>query len=131
MADYSISISNSLNVFGPAPSDLWNERAWNSFLWGEGSNDLQVIVTKYIENLTELSLDSSVSAYAYFNMTLDNSLAPDADMYSESVSDGSGWSYVFPSNVTDGESRFTPTYTEAAAASTTWTSATVATTTWS
>jgi hypothetical protein len=130
VADYSISISNSLNLFGPAPSDLWNAYAWNAFLWGEGTEDLQVIVTKVIENTSGVILDSSVSISLSIYLSISNSLTPESDMYSERLYSG-GWSYVFASNTTDGESRYIPSYASGSAQSTTWTSAAVTATSWS
>lgn len=130
MTDYNVSINNSMNLFGPAPTDLWNAYAWNAFLWGEGTADLQVIVTKVIENSSGVSLDSSVSTSLSIYLTISNTLTPVADMHSESLYNG-GWSYVFASNTTDGESRYFPSYTEASAQSTTWASAAVSATSWS
>ncbi len=151
MADHNITISNSLNTFGPAPTDLWNEWNWNAFKWGEGTADLQVFVNLIVNTSAlapssavelfwnfyisiadaSLVLDSSVTPYFYTSINIANTLTPVADMYAESLTDGSGYNYVFPSNVTDAEQRTIPTYTDVDGASTTWTTSTASTTTWS
>jgi len=48
-----------------------------------------------------------------------------------SLLDGSGYSYVFPSDVTDPDSRYFPVWTESTDQTTSFTTATDATTTWS
>ena len=129
MADHNITISNSLNTFGLAPSNKWNDWNWNAFLWGEGTEDMQVLVQKLIEEA--VTFDSAVTTQFSVYVIISNSLTPDADMYAESLTDGSGYNYVFASNTTDGEGRTFPTYTAVTDGSGTWTAATAATTTWS
>lgn len=149
MADHNISISNSLNTFGPAPSDKWNDWNWNAFKWGEGTEDLQVFVN-LIVNTSSLSptsemyfgfmhmldigstaLTSSVDPYLYTGITIGNDLSVLADMYSESLQDNRGYYYVFADRTTEAENRFNPTYTENDATNTTWASAAVSSTSWS
>jgi len=151
MADHNITISNSLNTFGPAPSDVWNAWNWNAFKWGEGTADLQVFVNLIVNtsdlaptsamslhwgfyiSIADASLTptSSIDAYLYTSITISNALSPTADMYSESLTDGSGYSYVFASNVTNAEDGTTPTYTSVSDGTGTWTAVSAATTTWS
>lgn len=150
MADYNVTINNSVNTFGPAPSNLWNAYNWNSFLWGEGTSDLAVYVN-LIVNTSSFSLDSAITQYwgfyisisdaslvptssvdIYFatGITISETLSPTADMYAETLGDGSGYNYVFGVS-TNAENRPPSTYTEASDPSTTWVAASAATTTWS
>ena len=130
MADFSISIANSLNTFGPAPADTWGSKLWNAFLWGEGSEDLQVFINLIVAT-SALSLDTSISTLFEVYVTISNSLAPTADMFLEGLSDGSGYNYVFASNTTDGEGRTFPVYAPVSDGTGSWTEATAAVTTWS
>ncbi len=153
MADHSITISNSLYTWGVAPSNKWGEFNWNAFLWGEGANDLQVLTLHYIDvgSATPLSamsisayffptaiansvtLDTSVTVTVAYVMSISiaNTLEPTADMYSETLSDGSGWDYIFPNNTSNIDNKVTPTYTAASDPGTSWSSASGVTSTWS
>ena len=130
MASFSVSLNNSLNLFGIAPTDNWNAYNWNAFIWGEGTQGLETIVTKVLDS-GSATFDSSLSLSLQAVATLDNDLTFTGDMYSESVSDGSGYNVVFAGNTTNGENRPGTTYTAGSAGSTTWTSATVGSTSWS
>lgn len=127
MANFTITISNSLNVFGIAPADLWNAYDWNAFLWGEGTTDLPVTVGKVLDNSTS-SDSSQTRSQAH---SIDNTVGTDVDMGNETLSEPSGWSYVFPNQASNLEDRDFTTWTEGTSSSTTWTTATAASTTWS
>jgi hypothetical protein len=129
MADYSVTLNNSLNLFGVAPTSLWNAYNWGSFLWGEGTQDLETRTVKVLDS--SVSLDSAVTLSAYFVISVANDLSTSADMGSESLSDGSGYNYVVPSNVTEFENRSIASYTAGSAASTSWTTATATSVVWS
>jgi hypothetical protein len=127
MVALNITITNRLNVFGPAPSNKWADYLWNSFNWGEGTADLQAFVLKTLSN--SIAPDSSASLGLVHPIS--NSLAPTTAMGSERLKDGSGYDYVFPDDTTEGEDRDFPTWTEPGAAASTWTPATDPSTSWS
>lgn len=133
MADYTVSITNAVNCFGPAPSTKWGTHdpytmVWGSFKWGEGTEDL---VTHYEKRLTSETLTLSDAIYKNANKLLDNSIAATSETTMESLQTGNGYYYVFTGPVTDAENRNLSTYTSQTAQSTTYTSASVASTTWS
>jgi len=128
MADFSVTINNSINSWGPAPSNKWGAWNWNAFKWGEGTHDLTTETVKVSSET--LSLSQSLSLAADFVISLANSVASAEDLGSEVLRSGS-YSYVFPSNVTDGESRSFATWTSGSVASVTWTSGTATSTSWS
>lgn len=130
MADFSIAINNSLNLFGLADTDKWNAYNWNAFIWGEGTLDSEQLVDKTI-TAGSIGSDSAITTIVDFLLSFTNSIGSEADMFSEGLTDGSGYSYVYPDDVTDAESRYFPTYSSQSVASTTWSTATVSTTTWS
>lgn len=134
MANFTITITNQVRTFGPAPSSKWGTNTpyamtWGTTKWGEGTEDLQVAYGKLLgESVTPSdALNLSVG----FQRDFSNSLTFTGDLSFESLSDGSGWAYVFISNTTDGEARASNTYTAASRATTTYTSLTVSATTWS
>ena len=128
MADWTISISNSLNLFGAGPSSLWYKHNWGEFLWGEGTEDMIHGIFKVIDN--SQSISDTVSKSITRKVT--NNLAMTSAMTEEMLKDGSGYNYVFVKPSTDGEDRSltqwssadigdVATYTCAAAGGTTWT----------
>lgn len=127
MATFTVTISNSLNVFGPAPSDKWEAFNWGSFLWGEGTADLQTIVFKLLTN--SLTPDTAVGKEV--RRIIQNALTVDADMGFEQLLTANGYAYVFPNHTTNAEERDFPDWTSATAGAPTWASQSVATTSWS
>jgi hypothetical protein len=45
MADYTVTINNSLRTFGIGPTSQWGAMTWGSSKWGEGSIAVQTIKT--------------------------------------------------------------------------------------
>lgn len=127
MADFNITISNSLNLFGPAPSNKWNAYLWNAFLWGEGTADLAVAVGKIISNALALSDALAKSAVH----VISESIGVTGDMGSEYLTDAAGYTHVFPSDVTNAEDRDFPDWSSGAAGSPAWATSTAGSTTWS
>jgi hypothetical protein len=149
MANYNITISNSLNTFGLAPSDKWNDWNWNAFKWGEGTEDLQVFINLIVNtsalaptsdmyfrfmhmlDIGSTALTSAIDAYLYTGISISNSLSITGDMLSETLMDSAGYNYVFSGQTTNAEDRFSPTYASQTANTTTWASAAASSTTWS
>lgn len=132
MADFNITISNSLNVFGPEGTNRWGGawgNEWGAFLWGYGNVDLDTRVRKLIsESLTPTDyFEISV----YFYKVISETLEPTADMGSESLQDGSGYYYVFPDNTTEGENRDFPSWSEGSTSTQSFTCQAAGSTTWS
>ncbi len=129
MAAFSITVTNRLNVFGAAPSDLWNSYAWNAFKWGDGTADLGTRVVKLVANNMAVSSDSAL--VLYFIKLISNALMVTGDMGSEQLRDGEGYLYVFPDRTTEGESRATVTWTQGSAQTSSYSASAVVLTTWS
>lgn len=127
MADLTQSISESFNLFG-GRTDLWNAFNWGAFKWGEGTAPLIVDVTDLISE--SLSPSDAITRFDSIGL-VSETLSPTNDMTSEGLTDGSGYSYIFPSDVTNHESQAIPSYTTGSDPSSTWTSATAGSTTWS
>jgi hypothetical protein len=133
VADHVISISNSLNLFGPAPSTKWGEGSpytmtWGTSKWGEGTEDLIVSVEKYLGN--EITASDAYFKEAAHAVNF-GEISSTFEMSSESLLDGSGYYYVFRKPSTDAENQVITTYASGSVASVTWTSGTVSATSWS
>lgn len=127
MANHSITIENSIGVFGPAPSNKWGDYNWNAFTWGEGNEDLPVwVVTQYTANAIALSM----AIYTRVTKFIGQTLTVAADMGSEVLKNGD-WTYNFTDRATDAEDRDTATWTGDPEESTTWTEDAEENTEWS
>lgn len=107
MADFTKTISNSVNFFAGEPSSKWGEWAWGSFKWGYGTNDLPEAITHLISE--SISPDSAV--YKQPMHLISESLSITGDPSFEGVGDGSGYYYGFVSNTDNAENRASVTYT--------------------
>ncbi len=127
MADFSITISNRLQVFGSGPSTKWNALTWSSGKWGEGTNEIVQDVIKNISNSLSLSDDYTFGS----SKTISNAIYPTFEMASEYLTDANGYYFVFVGGLSDAENQIITTYTEGSQASTSYTSATGGSTVWS
>ncbi len=127
MANFTKTISNSLNLFGGSPTSLWQAWNWNAFKWGEGTADLAVAAMHVISE--SLSLDSLVYDRSVV-FVLSNTLSMDSDMNESYLTDGSGYSYLFPSDVTNHEDQSIASYVSGSRPSNSWSSGSVGASTW-
>lgn len=128
MANLSMTISNSVNLFGGWPTSKWNAWNWNAFKWGGKTEDIPVRVVHLISE--SLSTDSAISQKKAVHL-ISESISPTSDNLSETLADGSGYYYVFPSNASNHENQSIASYTSGSSPSVTWTSASVSSTSWS
>ena len=129
MADFTITISNSLNVIGIETPNLWNTMEWGEN-WGYGDVDLPVVVDKVIaESLSGIT--DAVTTAADFVDSYANSLSLSSAIADLFLVDADGYFHVFRGGVTDGIDRISTDYTSSADPSTSWTPATDPTTSWS
>lgn len=134
MADYSVTITNAVNVFGPSPTEKWasgttgtNPLVWGVDNWGSGTEDLP----QYVQKLLEDGVSLTEALHKYAQHFLENSVSASADMSSEILTDGSGYTRLFADGASDGESRGSSTWSAVAAASTSYSTATATSVTWS
>jgi hypothetical protein len=128
LANFTKTISNSLNLFGCSPSSKWGAWNWNAFKWGEGTADLPVDVTHLISEV--LTLDSTIPQHVV-EFVLSVSLAIISANESEYLTDGSGYNYVFPSDVTNHENQTLASYTVGSGPTDNWSSGSGGSTSWS
>lgn len=128
MADFTKTVSNTINVFGGSPTSNWGVMIWGTDKWGEGSVDLPVAVEKLIENTQSFSDDYSNEVEHSVDM---GSVTVSSETVSEGLQDGSGYSYVFPGPTTENENKNISNWSSATADTETWTSGSVGSTTWS
>ena len=110
MADFSKTISNSVNAFGIAPSNKWNVFNWNAFTWGEGTSDLIVFIDHML-----ISEGFSVATDISLNFTVKNrnTFSIGTEISDLRLNDGTGvFQKVFPGNVTNATDRIETSYTK-------------------
>lgn len=135
MADFTKNISNTVGVFGPASPTLWglnppNPMIWGVSKWGDGSIDLVVDFGKSWGESVALSEAISDLSIGYFR-TFVNPVTVDSETVMETLSDGSGYSYVFIKPTTDAENRNLSSYTSSVPGSVTYASHSVGAIVWS
>lgn len=133
MADFTKTITNSIQCFGAGPSSQWGVMQWNSggtYKWGEGTVEIQQDFAKVLSPKT-LTLSDTLSLVVDFNVTLSESLPSDFEASDETLSDQAGYSYVFRLPTTNAEDQIITSYTTDPDESTSYASLTVATTVWS
>lgn len=128
MADFSITVSNSISCLGPGPTTKWNAFDWGTGLWGAGSVDLQTDTVKAISEA--IALADTLAVSAQFMRTITNEISGTFEMSSETLKSGN-WNYVFTKPTTDAENRNPNAFTEVTDPSTTWASGVATSTSWS
>jgi len=128
LADFTISVSNSLNVFGAGPSSKWNEHNWGEFNWGEGTEDMIHGIFKFIDNSQSIA-----DTYAFtFNKVVSNSQSLNSALPIQYLIDANGYYYIFTKPTTDAEERSDATWSDADVGDVaTWTCQAAGSTTWS
>ena len=126
MADLSQTVTNSLNLFGPAPSDKWNAYNWNAFIWGEGTAPLVKVPFKVLSETVTLT-DSTAKVPS---RVIENTLSPTTSVTLENLTDGEGYYHVFPGGVTDGTDRVATTWSDGSSTSPSWSQGTASSTVW-
>lgn len=127
MADFSVTINNSMNVLGIEPPSLWGVMQWGEH-WGYGDIDLPVDFGKFLDD--SLTLDSSVSIDDFAHI-ITESFSFSSSISSITLVDLDGYFTVFKGGVTNAENRISTSYTEATGNSSTWTPVTNPSTSWS
>ena len=151
MADFVITVSNSIRFLGGGPSTKWSTNpastytmVWGTSKWGEGTEDIPNVVEAIISssfslspalrfdvtNLVETSLVLTTEIMFDHVISIQGTISPLSETSSEGLKSGS-WDYVFPSNTVDAETRTVPTYTSGTAGALAWTSGVTGTTIWS
>ena len=125
---FTKTITNSITLFGPAPS-YWGNMQWGE-KWGEGSEDLPCEIGKN-SFLESVSISSTITPESRFNFTVSNSVVLSGDMYSEYMLDGGGYYYVFVKPNENAEQRTLATYAAVSPSSVSYTCLSVGSVTWS
>jgi len=108
MTDHTITISNSVGVFGMARTTEWNNFNWDEALWGEGTNGLVTKACKLISN----SLVSTSAVSKKISKLVTNSLPVSSDPSNQTKRTGNGYKYVFRKPSTNADDRALTQWTE-------------------
>lgn len=129
MADFTQTIENSINVFGPADTNKWNAITWGTHNWGYGDDDLQTSIFKVLDSGT-ITLTNEIEKSVGFIRTFSQSMTVTGDMTFEGLTDNAGYSKL-DKGVSNYEDRYFPEYTEATRPDATYTAGTGNSTSWS
>lgn len=150
MADYTKTITNSINLFGVGPSSKWGQSipiytmTWGTTKWGEGTypqifsivkvaSSAIIPDTTYTKSVVKLIEDSIAPTDVFSKGStklIENSFSVLSDNSSEELSNGV-WKTVFVSDTTNAENRDFASWTSATRASSSFTCAASGTTPWS
>jgi hypothetical protein len=109
MADYSKTVTNTIEVFGGGQSTKWNEFTWDDYVWGEGT--LGIPFT-YLKNIYETQvMTDNYDLYAQFNINKSNTISMTIEPSNEMISQGV-WELEFTAPSTNAENRSLTTWTE-------------------
>lgn len=128
MTNWSQNVSTSVNVFAGTPSDLWNSGNWGTIKWGYGSNDLIQQLNHVLGD--SLSPTDAIGSHSPVHV-LAGSISLAEIVPSEILSDGSGWTYNFPSNVSNVINESNPSWASGTTGVQAWTSGVTGSTVWS
>jgi hypothetical protein len=145
MANLSITVTNTLDVHGPAAATVWNTFLWGAANWGQSADlgtqvehvvdttlsptsEPMKLVTKFVDD-EGVFLASELEKIFY--MLVNNSITLLADMQSERLQESNGYFYLYPDRTTDAESRAVNTYTAGTGPGSSWTPVAAAATSWS
>ena len=126
MADFTITISNSVNLFGPADASLWGTMVWGTNFWGTDS-DQEFEVIKALSN----GFSATVAFSFGFDKTVStNTVSAAVDLATLTLQDSNGFCYVFPSDSKNAANNPDTSYSQVAGSDSTWTTFPISGTTW-
>lgn len=155
MANYSITVSNTFNIFGGTPTNRWGSAVsgrtlvWQSVgastfenLWGT-QEDFELLITKGISNslnfatdpqksVTKQVIDSiglSSTVGKKVTRQIDESLSV-ANTMSTLTKQNNDWNYIFPGETDNAIDQAEVTWSVVSGSSSTWATAAAAATTW-
>lgn len=130
MADHTITLSNTLNLFEPRATVWGNTGAttmtWGTDVWGAQSEDFITDVGKFLAET--LSMADAVTSEILNLIT--NTLTFSSALTIEYLLDGI-WYYIFPGGITNAEDRISTTWGDASSVSTSYSTPVSPNTTWS
>jgi hypothetical protein len=127
VAEFSVTVSESVRCFGGAPSSLWNSYLWNAFKWGDGTASMVVGAFVGVSESQASTTDVGVVPV----VVVSESVASVATMVSGFIRDAAGYYRMFSNDTADGEQRDTPTWAAGSATTPTWASAAATAASWS
>lgn len=126
MADFTITISNTVGLFGPADASLWGTMLWGTDYWGTDS-DQEFEVIKALSN----GFSASVAFSFDFDKTVStNSVGLASDIPTLILQDSNGFCYVFPSDQKNAANNPDTSYSMVADTDATWTTFPINGATW-
>lgn len=128
MADFTITISNQVDVFGATPASLWGVVEGDVGNWGYSSQEFPHNIGKFISNSQSLSDSFTKKVSRIYG----NDLSIDSDVTNLELLDGNGYNYVFTLPTIDADEKADDIWTDESIGDVvTYTSAGINNTEWS
>lgn len=142
MADFTKTITNSVNPFGLGPSTKWGQSVfgytmtWGTAKWLGGltsSDSINRVKMDFINVvIPSIAPSSTISNQLSIYRTISFSMSPGSDVTQRTLQDGTlSWYYVFAGNTTNADSQSIPTWGETASSVVTYVCQSTSTITWS
>jgi hypothetical protein len=125
MADLTITISNAINLFGPADTSLYGTAVYGTDLYGTDS-DMEFAVDKLFSNTANVADALTFEA----DKLTANSVSVSPDIATITRQDAAGFIYVFPSNQLNGANIPSGVFSQIAIGSDAFTTLPANSTTW-
>lgn len=126
MADYTITVSNTLNVFGNKKTSRWGSMVWGTGKWGYGDFDLITTVYKVVGNTVTLA--GATIALSTTKVVI-STMVVTGNQASQYLYDSNGYYHIF-NNDENAENRSLTSYTSLNTGSATYSTVADPSTTW-
>lgn len=128
MADFTITVTDSIRFFGGEPPNLWGTLVWGTDGWAYGQPEVQQV--NHLVDMGDVILSEDVT-YSPSKALAGESITLTGALTLLTLRDAAGYYHVFLGNVTDSEERASTTWSSASDPSSSWSQVTQPTTTWS
>jgi hypothetical protein len=95
MANFTKTITNSINLFGSKSTNKWGSMVWLTDNWAFGSGELFQSVYKVVSN--SISVTDAIAFHLEYLRTIVNSITISDNLLNESLSDSNGYQVFFGS----------------------------------
>ena len=127
MADFTQTITNEFQLFGPAPPNVWGTMEWGEN-WGDG-NDVITSTHHFLDSQDVTLTDSYIREFVF---TIDfGSTSITSAMDQMTLVDSEGFYHIFRGNTTEAEERAITDYTEESSSDPGWSEVSSPSTSWS
>lgn len=128
MADFTKTVTNSIQCFSLMPPSLWNSFNWGTGYWGYSQNSTVIDITKFFaQTIVTGDAIAQLDTIKVYNNIIQSTNA----IVGVQKQDAEGYYYTAPDDTTELLNRSITNYTEETSPTTVWTEEMSPTTSWS